>query len=420
MRTRLRSIYHASKPHFRWLWPWIIRGRDFLRWLPIQKIPVSSKYFGRPKGLYRTTHEYLESQEGRRGANSARQIYPAETIRLTLPTPLDGGEVHRKFRENQVKELPPSYVFELENARFWGHYGGSIITRDDRLLADLSHDVLGPSRHKVFSKFKLPPCRRLAGTAAVLATAEAATNYWHWTFDLLPRLHLMEKAGITPANVDYYLVNHNNLPFQIETLTEFGIRPEQIIRTDDTSHFEVERMVVSSLKPSQFHVAKWVCDFLYELAPQSEHQGNRRLYISRENASFRRLVNEAEVFGLLEEQGFEKVHCEKLNVVEQRRIFHEAEIVVAPHGSGLTNLVWCRPGTVVMEIFPANYVDVAFWTHASQSRLRHYYLLGRGAPLVAGNDQRERQANLVAEVAVLERALNQLFETSVPDHSGGY
>lgn len=100
----------------------------------------------------------LSLTRGRRGGNSVREIYSAETIRFNLPTPLDGGEVHRKFRENQVKEVPAQYVFELEKARFWGHYGGSIITPDDRLLADLSHDVLGADRHKIFAKFKLLPC----------------------------------------------------------------------------------------------------------------------------------------------------------------------------------------------------------------------------------------------------------------------
>lgn len=393
MRQSLIRLRHKAKRYFRWLWPWIIRGRAFLRWLPVQTIPVSSKYFGRPKGLYRTTHEYLASPTGRSGGQRSHEIYPAETLRFTLPTPLDGEEVHWKFREHQVKEMPASYVFELENARFWGHYAGSIITPDDRLLADLSHDVLTAENHKIFTKFKLPACRRIEGTVAVLATAEAATNYWHWTFDLLPRFHLLEKAGFTPANVDFYLVNHTGLAFQLETLAELGIRPEQIIRVDDSCHFEVERIVVSSLKPSQLHVAPWVCEYLRHFipAPPSAEPPSRRLFISRENATFRRLLNEAEVFEALRPLGFEKIHSEHLTVGEQRRIFRQAACVVAPHGAALSNLVYCQAGTDVVELFPASYVDLSMWPHSSHRRLNHRYLIGEGA--VADSEIR-RTSNL--------------------------
>lgn len=374
MRKLLKQFYYRYKLRFRWLWPWIIGSRDLLRRLPLQMIPISSKFFGRPKGFHRTTHEFLTSPAGRAGRNVAHQIHPAETLRFNLPTPLGGGEVHPKFRENQVKEMPPTYVFELENARFWGHYGGSIISADDRLLGDVSHDVLGVERHKIFTKLKLPRCRRLPGTVAVLATAEAATNYWHWSFDLLPRFHLLAKAGFTPANVNFYLVNHTGLPFQLEMLTEFGIRPEQIIRSDARTHIEAERLVVSSLKPSQLHVTRWACDFLHGLVAglESSNPPTRRLFISRENANFRRLLNEAEVFEIVRPLGFEKIHSERLSVREQQRLFFEAEMVLGPHGSGFTNLVYCRPQARMLEIFSAGYVDPALWSQSACTGLRHW------------------------------------------------
>lgn len=371
----------------------IIHGRTFLRWLPIQKIPISSKYFGRPKGLYRTTHEYLASPAGRRGAQRSYEIHPAETLRFAWPEALK-SEVREQFREHQVKEMPARHVFEIENARFWGHYAGSIITSDDRLLGDLSHDVLTADNHKIFTKFKLPPCRRINGTVAVLATAEAATNYWHWTFDLLPRFHLLEKAGFTPANVDFYLVNHTGLPFQLETMSELGIRPEQIIRTNDSCHLEAERLIVSSLKPTPWHVTRDDCEFLRSFIPESEANRtlSRRLFISREFATFRRLRNEAEIFDLLRPYGFEKVSCDRLSVREQRQLFHEAQCIVAPHGAAMCNLVYCQPGTGVIEIFSPNYIDLGMWPNTTYSGLRHTYLFGKGERLRnAGSSETRRE-----------------------------
>jgi capsular polysaccharide biosynthesis protein len=213
---------------------------------------------------------------------------------------------------------------------------------------------------------------------AVLSTAEAAANYWHWMLELLPRFHLLEKAGFSPSEVDCYLVNHTGQPFQLETLTELGIRRDQIVRTDGRSHYEVERMVVSSLKLTQLHVAPWACAFLRTLSASSAtaQKPRRRLYISRAAARFRRLLNEDELFSQLQEFGFERIHCEALTAREQRELFRAAELIIGPHGAALTNLVFCEPGTRIVELFPPDYVDLSMWPHISHTRLCHYYLRG--------------------------------------------
>lgn len=46
------------------------------------------------------------------------------------------------------------------------------------------------------------------------------------------------------------------------------------------------------------------------------------------------------------------VSLEGRPLVEQMRIFATARLVVAQHGAALANLVFCRPGTKVLEIFP--------------------------------------------------------------------
>jgi len=413
MREGLQRLYHRSKPRLRWLWPALMRGRDLLRWLPVHRIPISSKYFGRPKGFYWSVHDFIASPAGQQGRNLARQIYPAETLRFTLPTPLGGSEVHPKFVSNQVQEMPPMYVCELEDARYWGHYGGSVITGDDRLLSDLSPDVLGPERHKILTKFKLPACTRLNGTVAALGTAEAATNYWHWTFDLLPRLHLLEMAGFTPKKVDYYLINHTGLPFQLETLAACGIRPEQVIQTDGGCHVEAKRLVVTSLKPTQLHVTSWACEFVRNLGPSvgPARQRNRRLYISRRGASFRRVQNEEDICRMLQGLGFEIVHCEGLGMNAQRRLFSEAETVIGPHGAGLSNLVFCAPGTTVIEIFPPGYVDPSMWPHISHGRLRHGYLIGEAG----GREHVGRTEDIYVDVLKLRTLVDAILGAGLPE-----
>ncbi len=48
------------------------------------------------------------------------------------------------------------------------------------------------------------------------------------------------------------------------------------------------------------------------------------------------------------------VSLEGLPLIEQVRLFSSARLIVAQHGAALANLVFCRPGTRVLEIFPAD------------------------------------------------------------------
>jgi hypothetical protein len=46
-------------------------------------------------------------------------------------------------------------------------------------------------------------------------------------------------------------------------------------------------------------------------------------------------------------------YLETMDFVEQIRLFMSVDILITPHGSGLAHLIWCKPGTRVLEIFAA-------------------------------------------------------------------
>ncbi|MBC6479982.1 MAG: DUF563 domain-containing protein [Hormoscilla sp. GM7CHS1pb] len=48
------------------------------------------------------------------------------------------------------------------------------------------------------------------------------------------------------------------------------------------------------------------------------------------------------------------------------------------HGAGLGNIVFCHPGTKVIEFFAPNHVHIPYWAIANQLGLDYYYLMGEG------------------------------------------
>lgn len=98
----------------------------------------------------------------------------------------------------------------------------------------------------------------------------------------------------------------------------------------------------------------------------------RRLYVARTDTAGRSMRNEAAVIARLEAMGFEIFIGSRHSVAEQVKAFREARMIVAPHGAGLTNLLFCQPGTVVVEWQQSGYFNTGMMRLAQLNNLRYY------------------------------------------------
>lgn len=81
-------------------------------------------------------------------------------------------------------------------------------------------------------------------------------------------------------------------------------------------------------------------------------QKREKIYVSRQNCSSRNLINEDDVILKLKKLNFRIVDLNKFTIFEQIKLFSNAEVVVSPTGSALTNIVFCNEGTRIYEISP--------------------------------------------------------------------
>ncbi len=135
-------------------------------------------------------------------------IYPKNQIDLTPPITIDKA-VDFAFRFGTKVDLPATFVAIVPDGRYWlNQYQDqtAIITSDNKLLADVSPDfpVLSPghpdkhpSKHLIFSLEKLPSVQSIDGTVVILSGL-LNDVYFHWMFDILPRIRLVRKFA-TPS-----------------------------------------------------------------------------------------------------------------------------------------------------------------------------------------------------------------------------
>ena len=76
---------------------------------------------------------------------------------------------------------------------------------------------------------------------------------------------------------------------------------------------------------------------------------SEKIFISRKSKA-RRLPNQNEIEALFKKYDFKTIYFEDLTTSQQRSCMANANFVAGLHGAGLTNLIACRPSTVVLEL----------------------------------------------------------------------
>ncbi|HEY9700544.1 MAG TPA: glycosyltransferase 61 family protein [Trichocoleus sp.] len=336
-----------------------------------------------PEGYYETTQDWATATQ----APGYKTLDPSSLLPLIPPKSVDCS-IHFSFRFGTNVPLPGAFVVEIPEGQFWLNADESscaVLTAEQQLLGDLSpefpllspgHPDKHPSQHSLFQQEILPPAYQMEGTIAVLAGLMNGM-YFHWMFDVLPRLDLLRRSGIDFNKIDGFVVSHH-LPFQRETLQLLGIPASKILEPQLCSRIQASQLIVPSFPAVPAWMPKWACEFLRSTFLRSNvREGGRRLYVSRHLTANRRIINEAEIIDFLSELGFQIVTLESLSVLEQAALLADAKVVISPHGGGLTNLVFCSPGTKVIEIFSPKFVYPCYWLVSNLVNLEYYYLLGK-------------------------------------------
>jgi capsular polysaccharide biosynthesis protein len=97
----------------------------------------------------------------------------------------------------------------------------------------------------------------------------------------------------------------------------------------------------------------------------------RKVYVSRRDSSNRVMANEQDLELVLRHRGFEVVTLSNLSFKQQIEVFQSADTIVAPHGAGLANLLFSRPGANIIELSMESYLNQCFLRLSQTMGLRH-------------------------------------------------
>lgn len=212
---------------------------------------------------------------------------------------------------------------------------------------------------------------KLAGNTLDL-TASGAGRYSFFLLDSLPKLKLAEAAGFLMSDFDTILVNSNAKWARDMLKTVIGVDcPPIKAFSAEAPSFRMERSVHFVPVRSGRFTPAWVKQFLddvfaFQLSKKGDAGGETasfgpRVYISRERATGRRIINHAAFMELLTSHGFREVFAEDYSPMELVRAMAETRLVISPHGAGLANILFCPPDTGVIELFASHFTPQYFY-----------------------------------------------------------
>ncbi|MET3875314.1 glycosyltransferase 61 family protein [Chitinophaga sp. OAE865] len=246
----------------------------------------------------------------------------------------------------------------------------------------------------------------------LLCFDEWSTAHYHWFVDFLPRLLAVSSrlSGYTLLLPDTPYVRRVG----VESLNLLQLFPANIewIAPGERIQCDQLDLVTHSVLTGRCHD-----DLIPEIRKRLETtlnldaSQNKRQYISRAGAAYRKVLNEKEVTALFKSYGFGIIAYEDMSLKEQIIETYHSSMLASIHGAGLTNALFMKEGGSVLEFRRDKiYHNQCFWHLSAALKHKYYYQFGEPDRDVA--IEGPHACNLTMPIHLLELTIEQMIKNA--------
>ena len=328
----------------------------------------------RTKGMVALTLENAKAAYGSRADVTIHTFHKEDYSELNPAKHLPEDE-RFSFSEFQFPKVKPGYravLLDIRNPNF--------TFQRNHLLDDQNRVIYEPKVpfDDLPIKYEfLGDCKKVNGTVAYLSNT-LFCHYGHWLQTQLPLL-LSYWETFGKENIDYYYIGDGRTKdFVEESLAYMGISKERIINFP----CRADRSLISIKfrdKEHGFKMDPYTHGFLQKSLFKPEPVGPdapKKIFVLRGNVKVRRELNIEAVKEALMPMGFTFISMDGKSMQEEATIFGNVDVIFAVHGSALHNVIFSKPGTKVVEIFPYDYFEASNFFIADYGHCDYYYLIG--------------------------------------------
>lgn len=381
------------------------------------------KYFSKTMGLHPTIStlyhrtrpsEYLDRYDRASLKENCAMRYSfnhPEQIKIECPKFVPNQEAPSEFEKIcGTHNLEQPFVAEIHNATVLKHSGicttaeGTLLletinSREEKILTcfkgrqfEAAKLLLEQKYHKQNKKTKKSKPDIEIAISLIEAPYRPQRSYYStkWIQSYLTKLqgifYFINKTGIKPK----ILVEIDPQPYKISSLQLLGFDRDDIVQWNPDQKLHIKRLLVPSIrkieKNNQYdkkirgviykllspNACKWLRKEIRERISRKGSYSNK-VFISREDAEKRNIINRNKVVNLLHRHGYEQYILSELSFEQQAELFAQADKIVAPHGAGLTNIMFAKDCEII-EIFGSK-IKPTFYLQSQVLNLEYTALL---------------------------------------------
>mgnify|MGYP001162643947 CR=1 FL=1 len=259
-------------------------------------------------------------------------------------------------------------IYEINNAKIYTDLVENVaIIKDKVLIKEISFqqvdgELKDAQYNKVLSEGTPRFLKKINGTVVSLVQGVSGINYFHFLFDIIPRLKLISQT-IDLEKVDYFYVQ-GNAKWQKNLLKSFNIPESKLIDCNKYRHIKANKIFAVEhpwYESGYFqfeikNIPEWIIIFLRTkfINMDKKIECSKRIFIDRSDSKFEhcKLTNNDEIKNFLVKKGFASFEISKLDFFEQVHLFKNAEIIISPHGAALANIIFSNSNLRLIEIIP--------------------------------------------------------------------
>ena len=261
-------------------------------------------------------------------------------------------------------------IYKVKNVRIFTDNNENVaVIKNNILIPKLSfQQVNGKLEHakynSVLRRGTPSLLKRFPGTVLNLAQGGSGNNYFHFFFDIIPKIYLVKKKVRNKINF-YYVSAPKN--WQIKIFKILGISESKLINSSKNKHIFADQVICLDhpwyhkgfIQDQVKRIPKWVVLINRKnfLKKASKFKCSKKFFLDRSSSKFNhcQIFDQKHINKWVKKNDLKIYKPEKISFKKQIYLFKKASVILGAHGAAFTNIIFCRPGTKIIEIIPANH-----------------------------------------------------------------
>ena len=261
-------------------------------------------------------------------------------------------------------------IYKVKNVRIFTDNNENVaVIKNNILIPKLSFQQVNgklenAKYNSVFRKGTPSLLKKFSGTVLNLAQGGSGNNYFHFFFDIIPKIYLVKKK--VKNKINFYYVSAPQ-KWQIKIFKILGISENKLINSSKNKHIIADQVICLDhpwyhkgfIQDQVKRIPEWVVFINRKifLKKASKFKCSEKIFLDRSSSRF----NHCQIFDQKRMNKWVKKNDliiykpEKISFKKQIYLFKKASVILGAHGAAFTNIIFCRPGTKIIEIIPENH-----------------------------------------------------------------